>query len=108
MKIIKKTIIISLISLFVISILLLGVLAVAIKNLDIDKYKTLLFENIQKTSGYGLYAEKISAEPSFKPYLPVNVHHFMVYSPNGQKLFKAKDIDFKISLLPLLKKQVRI
>ena len=109
MKIIKKIIIIFLVSLFVLFLLVGGAAFFAVKSLgDVEKYKAQLFENIQKTSGYSLYAEKISLKPVLKPYLPVNVHRLMVYSPNGDKLFKTTDIDFKIRLLPLLKKQVRI
>ena len=109
MKIIKKIIIIFLVSLFVLFLLVGSAAFFAVKSLgDVEKYKAQLFENIQKTSGYSLYAEKISLKPVLKPYLPVNVHRLMVYSPNGDKLFKTTDIDFKIRLLPLLKKQVRI
>lgn len=109
MKITKKIVIISLVSLFVLLLLTAGAVFIAVKSLgDVDKYKTKLFENIQKSSGYSLYAEKVSLKPVLKPYLPVNIHRFIVYSPEGEKMFKSTDIDFKISLLPLLKKNVKI
>ena len=109
MKIIKKIVIIFVLTVVIFSSLASLAVFFAVKNFgDVDKYKDKLFEAIRQSSGYSLYAEKITLNPALKPYLPVNVHHFMVYGPKGEKLFKTGDIDFKIKLFPILKKKIEV
>ena len=109
MKITKKIVII-LVILLLTFLLLVGSIIFLEAKADsyIAKYKAQLFDEIRKSTGYGLYAENISIKPQLKPYLPVKINHFMLYSPDDEKLFKSTEIFFKIKLLPLLKKKINI
>lgn len=109
MIIIKKILIIFVLSVAVLLLFSSVALFFALKNFgDLDKYKDKIFAAVKESYGYSLYAEKITLKPALKPYLPVNVHHFMVYDPKGEKLFKSGDIYFKVKLFPVLKKKIEV
>lgn len=77
-------------------------------TVDLNEYKTEIFAEIEKTTGFKIENENIIFEKGISPNLKLRLYHTMVYYPDNSVFLKLKDANVEIKLLPLLFKRVEL
>lgn len=90
------------------ALLYLSVLLILPNILDINKYKTMIEEQVKESSGFIFNAEHLKLKTSFSPYLNLYAYHVLLKYPDGQTFVKITDANIKIRVFPLLLKKVKI
>jgi len=77
-------------------------------NIAIDKYTPKIAGEINKATGLSAGLENIKIVTTPKLTAGLKVKKFELYTPNKEPIFIADDFQIKMSLLPLLNKNLRI
>ena len=106
MKKYQKFLLASIITVASFSSLYAGALFAIPKFVNLNDYKDIVIEKVEKETGFKLSCEDVSFQRSFSPYLNIKLYHTLLLYPNEEVFLKLKDAELKVQLLPLLFKQV--
>ena len=93
---------------FFMGIFLLILLLPFIFNLFIDKYTPQIVGEINKVTGLSAGLEEVRIVGTPKLTAGLKVKKFELYTPNKEPIFIADNFQVKMSLLPLLAKNIRV
>ncbi|MCD7740129.1 MAG: AsmA family protein, partial [Candidatus Gastranaerophilales bacterium] len=108
MKIVKKIIFLIIISGILCTALYFAVLISIINIVDLNKYKSVISESIEKSTGFKIYCEDISFKKRLTPYLKIHMFHTMVLYPDDEVFLKLKEVDLQVKILPLVMRKIVI
>lgn len=93
---------------FIAVVYLLFLLLPFVLNFAIDKYTPQLVGEINKLTGLSAGLEEVKIVTTPKLTAGLKVKKFELYTPQKEEILNAEDFQIKMSLLPLLGKQIRI
>lgn len=97
--------------LWVSAILFVAYLAVLLlfpKYVNVQGFKDNIEQQFHAQTGLYIDVERISVEPAVRRHLNLEAYHTVIFYPDKREMFKAKNINFKIKILPIIFRKIEI
>ncbi len=86
----------------------LSVLLLFPRYVNVQGFKENIERQFHAQTGLYIDIERLSVEPAVRRHLSLDAYHTVIFYPDKKEMFKAKNINFKIKILPIIFRKIEI